>query len=87
MELEEYININYPALVEEYKRYQNRHKLPSVGEKVITLRMGFGGPGGQILTVSEIDEQYLTLTDDDNSYISERETWYKDLKVYDREKN
>lgn len=81
MELEEYIKINYPALIEEYNRYENRYKFPIVGEKVITLRMGFGGDVGKTLIVSEIDEQYITLTDsNNNNYLSIKATWYKDIK-------
>lgn len=80
MTLEEYIGINYPGIVAEYNRYENRHKFPTIGENVITLRIGFGGDVGRILTVSEIDEEYITLTDSDNNYISAKETWYKDIE-------
>ena len=80
MTLEEYIGINYPGIVAEYNRYENRHEFPTIGENVITLRIGFGGDVGRILTVSEIDEEYITLTDGDNNYISAKETWYKDIE-------
>lgn len=79
MTLEEYVNKHYPGIVIEYKRYENRHEFPTVGENVIALRRGFGGDAGKELTVSEINEEYITLTDGDSEYISERETWYRDI--------
>ena len=49
-ELGEYIRINHPSIMEEYNRYQDRHNPPKVGEEIITLRGGFGGPAEVALT-------------------------------------
>lgn len=80
--LEKYVKNNHPAIVEEYSRYSQKDQLPKVGDKVISLRRGFGGLAGVVLEVTEIDKGGITLTNGENNYFSALESWYKDLKRY-----
>jgi len=80
--LDEYVNDNYPLVMKEYFRYIHREQLPKIGENVTTLRAGFGTIyAGRVLTVKEIDNWNITLTNGDDDYISEIKVWYKELKV------
>lgn len=79
--LEQYVVENYPKVYEEYIRYLNRENLPKVGEKVITLRSGFGGWGGEIRTVKEMRDGEIIITDGERDYISKIQDWYKDIVV------
>lgn len=80
MELDEYVRANYPQIAEEYERYLKRDQLPQVGELMESLVRGFGGDAGLTLTVTEVDEDGITLIDGDRSYWSDRKIWYKQLK-------
>lgn len=83
-ELGEYLSINHPSIIEEYNRYQDRHNPPKVGERIITLQGGFGGPAGVIRTVIEVDEEYITVVNDDNDpFIAPRDVWYKYMRLED----
>ncbi|WP_258205664.1 hypothetical protein [Paenibacillus radicibacter] len=82
----------HPEIFDEYKRYReaqisNIHK--NKGTKVITLRSGYGGFGGQeliILGISEInDYYYINLTNyKGNEYLCSFEDFHKSLKIVDK---
>jgi len=78
--LEKYVRNNHPAIVEEYIRYSQKDQLPKIGDKVISLRCGFGGLAGVMLEVTKIDKDGITLTNGENNYFSALENWYKNLK-------
>lgn len=66
---------------------------PPVDSKVITLRNGFGGLGGNILTL-KVDnnkhyEQYFILTSnakDSRVSLSYKKTWWRDFTTYPSDK-
>lgn len=69
-----------PTLFLKYLNYQRKERLPDVGTKVVTLRAGFGGWSGDIRCIKEIDEKYITLSDDNGKeYMSDIKTWYGDF--------
>jgi len=77
----EYVLKRYPEVAKEYRRYSFREKLPSIGDKVRTLRSGFGGSAGQILVVKNIYDDYIHLSDNQYEYLSKIENWYLDIEV------
>jgi hypothetical protein len=81
--LEEYLMDNYASVLKEYYAYLNRKNLPKVGERVMTLRSGFGGYAGCVRRVKEIQEEYILLSDDNDwrEYLSKIDVWYKDIVV------
>jgi len=81
--LEEYLLENHAPVLLEYYAYLNREDLPKVGDKVVTLRSGFGGNAGCVRRVKEIQEEYILLSDNDSwrEYLSKIDVWYKDIVV------
>ena len=81
--------INSPKLLLSYLSFLRKDKLPKIGDKVITLRSGFDGYGGDIRYVSGITDKYIEIVhsdfDDktDDCCLSNIDTWYKDLFVFD----
>lgn len=78
---EEYARRNYPDVFAEYIRYLKREQLPKVGDRVFTLRSGFGGYAGVVRRVKEFRSTYIVLTDGERDYLSDIESWWKDLEV------
>lgn len=78
---------NNPTLLLSYLSFLRKDKLPKIGDKVITLRSGFNGYGGDIRYVSGITDKYIeiVIVDDetDDCYLSNIDTWYKDLFIFD----
>lgn len=76
-----------PTLMLSYLSFNRRSKLPKIGDKVITLRPGFGGFGGKTLYVVDLVDTYIELVRDPSttgsSYLSDINEWYKDLFVLD----
>jgi hypothetical protein len=88
--LEEYLLENHPQIIKEYSAYLNRRKIPKLGDRVVTLRSGFGGGVGVIRFVKEYrvnpldsscNEIILGDKRDWRTYISNEDTWYKDFEV------
>lgn len=79
--LEKYVKEKHPDIEKEYIRFINRNHLPKIGDKVVTLRRGFGAGAGRVLNVKEIDERSIILTDGEDDYISFLENWYMDIDV------
>lgn len=81
--MEEFINEFHPQIHSQYQRYLRRNNPPKIGAVVKTLICGFGGLGGQILTVSETNnEKYSTLKDSSgDEYILRLENWWKKLEI------
>ena len=80
---EDYVLTNYPKVANEYSRYLNRKNLPIVGDRVRTLRSGFGGYEGLARVVKEVNEKDIILSDpnDWRTYLSHVDTWYMDFEV------
>ena len=80
---------NNPRIFMSYLSFLRKDKLPKVGDKVITLRAGFEGYGGDIRFVSGITDKYIEITcgdfydETDDCCLSDIDTWYKDLFVFD----
>lgn len=72
-------------LVLQYLSFLRKEELPNIGDKVLTLRSGFGGSCFVIRKVSDIKEGYIWLTKEngEGSYISDITVWYKELFVLD----
>lgn len=80
---------NNPTLLLSYLSFLRKDKLPKTGDKVITLRSGFNGYGGNIRYVSRITDKYIEIVyanfDDETNKccLSKIDTWYKDLFIFD----
>ena len=82
LDLESYLQSNYPDIFGEYLRYLGRHILPQAGDRVCTLRSGFGGAAGVIRKIFSIDSEHIILCDNNGySYQSNISDWYKDFVV------
>ena len=56
------------------------------GKKVKTHRAGFGGRGGEILTVKKVLKDYIVLEDYKNDeYLSEIDKWFLDFEIVEDE--
>ena len=80
----DYVNIYHKNVADEYVAYLNRWNLPKVGDKVFTLRSGFGDGAGVVRKVVEIDEKYIYLTGGyypDSRYASLITEWYLDIRL------
>lgn len=77
----DYVNIYHKDVANEYVAYLNRWNLPKPGDRVITLRSGFGGGAGIERLVTEIDDEYIHIKGGGYEYLSLIKTWYKELKV------
>lgn len=79
----DYVNTYHKHVADEYVAYLNRWNRPKVGDKVVTLRSGFGGGAGVIRVVAEIEDKYIRIKGGvhDHEYLSLISEWYKDLKV------
>ena len=78
----EYLDCYHPYISKEYRRYLNRVVLPKIGDTIGSLRDGFGGYAGQILTIESIDGDYITLINQNgNRYISTIEHWWTEIEV------
>lgn len=75
---------NNPTLFLKYLSFLRKDKLPNIGDKVITLRSGFGGWGGNIRFISDVNDEYIELQDsNDSKFISYINVWHNDLFVFD----
>lgn len=80
---------NSPKLLLSYLSFLRKDKLPKIGDKVITLHSGFDGYGGDIRYVSGITDKYIEIVygdfdeDTDDCCLSDIDTWYKDLFIFD----
>jgi hypothetical protein len=81
----DYVAVYHKEVQAEYIAYLNRDILPKVGDKVITLRGGFGGGAGVIRKVSEVTETQIFLMGNpsypDSRYSCDISKWYLDIKI------
>ena len=70
---------NNPILFISYISFLRKDILPKVGDKVLTLRGGFGSFESRILYVSEITDKYIELADFiiDESEIVDEDEYYE----------
>lgn len=61
--LETFVLQNNPKLFLSYLSFLRKDKLPKVGDKVVTLRAGFGSFDSRILYVSGITDKHIELED------------------------
>jgi hypothetical protein len=72
--IEEFIFHNYPII---FLQWNGKGKTLEVGDKVITLRGGFGTfNSGKFLTVTKIDKYQYWFTDGNKSYCVQKDKWY-----------
>lgn len=76
---------NSPITFLKYLSFLRQDKIPQIGNKVITLRGGYGGYGGNIRYVTRITDQYIELTDNrkQHTYSCFKDKWHQDLFVLD----
>lgn len=80
--MEQFIKEFFPEVAEAYKRYIRKDNPPAISSVVMSLRNGFGGDGGQTLTVTDINDKYLILTNKKGEkYASGVDVWWKELKI------
>lgn len=79
----DYVNTYYKNVSDEYIAYLNRWNLPKVGDKVVTLKSGFGGGAGVIRIVIDVDDKYISVREGEfgYEYLSIISQWYKEIKV------
>lgn len=63
--------------------YRRKNKIPQPGDKVITLRAGFSGLGGDIRIVKKIDDKYIKITrlNGENESLVNRDNWFTDIVI------
>lgn len=72
--IEEFIFYNHPLI---FLQWCGKGKSLEVGDKVITLRGGFGTCySGKFLTVTKSDEYHYFFTDGNNDYALLKDEWY-----------
>ena len=79
--MEDFIKQYHQEVYEEYERYLRRNNPPKIGSMVKTLKAGFGGMGGQELEVIGITEKWIRLSDGVDTYVSDINEWWKELKI------
>jgi hypothetical protein len=81
MEFREYVEKYHKEVAEEYDRYINEDKHPKVGDTVVSLVYGYGGPWGVRLKVSGENNEYYELVSGGYHYLCMKSNWWKQIKV------
>lgn len=90
--LEQFLTQYDPESFKNYQRYLNRHNIPKKGDTVKALVAGFGGNGGQILTVlgrstdpefssENFDKDYLILQRHNGKSLATTSIWWQQIEV------
>ena len=81
LSLLDYLNNYHKNIAEEYIAYLNRLNLPKVGDRVRTLVGGYGDYAGVIRRVVDIDDIYITVSDNNEVYLCLVNRWWKELVI------
>ena len=74
-----------PVVLMSWLSFNRKNRVPKKGTKVITLRAGFGGYGGNIRFVDSITNTTIELIDTKgNKYISRKDKWFEDFFALDK---
>ena len=77
----DYVITYHKDVSDEYTAYFNRSNLPKVGDRVKTLVSGYGGYAGVVRRVVDIDDRYITVSDNNEVYLCLVNRWWKELVV------
>jgi hypothetical protein len=80
----DFIKEYHPLLLDEFRRYQRKDKLPAIGTVVTTLVNGYSGLAGVTRYVVGHDERYIHIAvvpDGQTRCLCEIKNWWKELKI------